>query len=152
MRNSEDKTVNRWSQRPSLVFQTAERILHILKQLSVVCLDFCFTIFDRVLENTKADEQISLKKPPVLETTLLCQCYRFLTSALTPANYRAGSYSSVSACCLPFVSATAPGFKSHPLPTFMEQAEWMLNRELFARAVLTLPTEKQLIWRGSNNA
>lgn len=131
MRNLEDKT--EWSQRPSLVFQTAERILHILKQLSVVCLDFCFTIFDRVLENTTADEQISLEKPPVLETTLLfCQCYHFLTSALTPANYRAGSYSSVSAFCLPFFSATAPGFKSHPLPTFSERAEWMLNRELFA--------------------
>lgn len=130
MRNSEDKT--EWSQRPSLVFQTAKRILHILKQLSIVCLDFCFTIFDRVLENNIVDEQISPEKPPVLKTTLLCQCYSFLTSALTPANYRAGIYSSVSAFCQSFVSATATRFKSHPLSTFSEQAEWILNRELLA--------------------
>lgn len=75
MRNSEDKP--EWSQRFSLVFQTAKCILHILKQLSIVCLDFCFTIFDGVLKNNTSSVQTSLEKPLILKTTLFCHCYIF---------------------------------------------------------------------------
>lgn len=90
MRNSEDKP--EWSQRFSLVFQTAKCILHILKQLSIVCLDFCFTIFDGVLKNNTLSVQISLEKPLVLMATLFCHCCIFFTSGLTPATQATCTY------------------------------------------------------------
>lgn len=98
MRNLEDKL--EWSQRLSLVFQTAKCVLHIFKQLSIVRLDFCFTIFDRVLKDNTANKQIHWEKPRVLKITLLCQCCNFLTLGFTLANCRAGILAPSPVSCL----------------------------------------------------
>lgn len=103
MRNWEDKL--EWSQRSSLVFQTAKCILHILKQLSIVRLDFCFTIFDRVLKDNTTNKQIRQEKPRVLKAVLLCQCCNFSASGLTLANCSA----DVTAPSPPPVCLQQPG-------------------------------------------
>ena len=146
MRNWKDKL--EWSQRSSLVFQTAKCILHVLKQLSIVRLDFCFTVFDRVLKDIRANEQKFLfcpEKPRVLTTTLLCQCCNFSTSGLALASCRAG----IIAPSPPPVCLTN-SHKSHPISMFSEQAEWILDRKFFSKSSACF-IEKQLIWRGFSN-
>lgn len=43
---------DKWGQRLLLVLKSAERILHVFQQLSVVSFDLCFTLFDWILQNT----------------------------------------------------------------------------------------------------
>lgn len=141
MRNWEDKL--EWSQRSSLVFQTAKRILHILKQLSIVCLDFCFTIFDRVLKDNTASKQLDEEKPWVLQTTLLCQCCHFLPLGLTLANCRA---SMIAPVCLTDSHKVQISSSCH-----IQGAGRMDTGQRLSFMSNGYFIGKQLIWRGFSN-
>lgn len=144
MRNLEDKL--EWSQRLSLVFQTAKCILHILKQLSIVRLDFCFTIFDRVLKDNTANKQIHREKPQVLKATLLCQRCNFSTLGFTLANCWAGALAPSLLSCLSHQQPQILNFILFPCSVSRQTGYW--TEKYFSWAVLTLLKSN---WFGENS-